>query len=744
MNGLRRPRIAEGLLVAIPLVLCSMAGCETTPTASADPQVNELLRKAADFIEAEKKFKLVIDVEMVLEAQGKKVEVKNAYLLSAQRPDRLAMRLKEGDNGVTLVTDGKQFWRAIPAMKKYMVGEAPASMDEVFKDQSAAVMGMGIGGAFFDALISENAYDRLTVRVAATRDLGSEEIDGKPCQHLRFEQLEYDWDTWIETGAQPLVRKAAFEVKKLPGSGNEALPGVKLSLAYVLKDWDLDPKFADDEFVFDPPADWQKVDRLFGEGDEEEPPHPLLGKPAPDFELAKRGGGKVDLAAYKGKDVVILDFWATWCGPCVRALPTIAKVAAKYRDRGVVFYAVDLEESPEDVAQFLKEQQLDIPVLFDSDNAVAKLYKVSGIPQTVLIGKDGTVQVVHVGLLPDLEKRLSGELDDLLAGKDLAGEAQASLQKAQGDVEGMSRAWSHDGAWSGAAPATAEEAVFALALGGKLIKIDAKGDNLSEATIADSAPLLRAAHLTGEKTTELLTFQVWGSTVKAHMASGKHLWSYEEGQGVDDVCAADLNGDGLDEVIVGYNGGTGLHVLDNQGKLLWKNTELGNVWHVTAGNVDGDALPEVISTSAEGKVHIFDGAGKHLRDLDPGIYANMVRACPSGADRQAFDLIVVGGKGETKEELVALDSEGNKRWSLAMTTNVASATSCRTKPWIAVAIADGTVHIIDASSGTEIAHAAAQGKQAEVAWLTPADGEPMAIVATGRELNAYGISAEKP
>ena len=476
MNGLRRPKIAEGLLVAVPLVLCGLVWCESTPTASADPQVNEVLHKAADFIEAKKKFKLVVDVEMVLEAQGRKVEVKNAYLLSAQRPDQLAMRLKEGDNGVTLVSDGKQFWRAIPAMKKYMVGEAPASMDEVFKDQSAAVMGMGIGGAFFDALFSENAYERLTAGWPATRDLGSEEIDGKPCQHLRFEQLEYDWDAWIETGAEPLVRKVAFEVKKLPGSGNEALPGVKLSLVYGLKDWDLDPKFEDDEFVFNPPADWQKVDRLFGGRDEKRKrTHPLLGKPAPDFELAKRGGGKVNLAAYKDKDVVILDFWATWCGPCVRALPTIAKVAAKYRDKGVVFYAVDLEESPEDVEQFLKEQKLDIPVLFDSDNAVAKLYQVSGIPQTVVIGKDGTVQVVHVGLLPDLEKRLSGELDDLLAGKDLAAEAHVSLQKSQGDVEGMSRAWSRDGAWSGVAAAIGEEAIFALGLGGKLHRDQRQG-----------------------------------------------------------------------------------------------------------------------------------------------------------------------------------------------------------------------------------------------------------------------------
>ena len=101
---------------------------------------------------------------------------------------------------------------------------------------------------------------------------------------------------------------------------------------------------------------------------------------------------------------------------------------------------------------------------------------------------------------------------------------------------------------------------------------------------------------------------------------------YEE-EGVDDVWAADLNGDGMDEVIIGYRGFTGLHVLDSAGHLLWKNTEMGNVSHVTAGNVDASSGPEVITTSATGKVSIFDGAGKHLRDIDPGIYGSMVRAC---------------------------------------------------------------------------------------------------------------------
>jgi thiol-disulfide isomerase/thioredoxin len=427
MTRLRPALMAKGWIVAIPFFLGPLVGCEPAPKATADPQVPELLRKAATFIEAQKTFKLTVDVEMRLEAQGQKAEVKNTYLLSVARPDRLSMRLKEGENGLTLTTDGKQFLRAIPMLKKYVIGDAPASAAEVFKDPSALFLGMGIGGIFFNALLSDHVYDELTAKVTGSRDLGLEDIDEKSCRHLRFEQIDYDWDVWIETTNQPLIRKVSFEIKKFPAAAGQEIPNMKMALVYGLSDWDLDPKFPEDEFAINPREEWTKVDNLTA--DAAEAPHPLLGKPAPEFELEKRGGGKVELAQYRDKDVVILDFWATWCPPCVKALPTIGKVAEKYRDKGVVFYAVDLEETPDDVEQFLKDQKLDIPVLFDSDNAVAKLYQVNGIPQTVLIGKDGTVQVVHVGLKPDLENLLSGELDDLLAGKDLATAGQETPEK---------------------------------------------------------------------------------------------------------------------------------------------------------------------------------------------------------------------------------------------------------------------------------------------------------------------------
>ncbi len=198
----------------------------------------------------------------------------------------------------------------------------------------------------------------------------------------------------------------------------------------LFSNWKTDSQLGAEQFAFSPPKGAEKVDSLFGPGASPKR-HPLLGKDAPVFELDTLAGKLVKLADLKEKEIIILDFWATWCGPCVKALPTITEVASAYKAKGVVFYAVNVGEDAETVSAFLKEKELDVPVLLDKEGKVAGLYGAEGIPQTVLIGKDGIVQVVHVGLSADLKVKLSHELDELLAGKKLAeaGEKPADDEK---------------------------------------------------------------------------------------------------------------------------------------------------------------------------------------------------------------------------------------------------------------------------------------------------------------------------
>jgi thiol-disulfide isomerase/thioredoxin len=155
----------------------------------------------------------------------------------------------------------------------------------------------------------------------------------------------------------------------------------------------------------------------------------LLGKAAPDFELDLLAGGKVKLSDLKDKKIVVLDFWATWCPPCRKALPILAEVTAGLKDKDVAFYAVNLREDAEKIKKFLEAQKIECGVALDKDAKTAAAYGVKGIPQSVIVGKDGTVQAIHVGFSPDLKERLSKELQTLIDGKKLVEAPKAEEKK---------------------------------------------------------------------------------------------------------------------------------------------------------------------------------------------------------------------------------------------------------------------------------------------------------------------------
>ncbi len=147
-------------------------------------------------------------------------------------------------------------------------------------------------------------------------------------------------------------------------------------------------------------AEEPKFAQAAGESDGTE--SPLVGKPAPDFELALLDGKTFRLSECKGQ-VVILDFWATWCGPCLQTMPQVERVAGEFRDRGVRLVAVNLQEASKDITALLTRQQLKLTVALDRDGVVAEKYNATAIPQTVVIHRDGTVAHLFVGGGPDFE-----------------------------------------------------------------------------------------------------------------------------------------------------------------------------------------------------------------------------------------------------------------------------------------------------------------------------------------------------
>lgn len=126
------------------------------------------------------------------------------------------------------------------------------------------------------------------------------------------------------------------------------------------------------------------------------PPSPQAGFAAPDFTLETLDGGTISLADLRGQ-VVLINFWATWCPPCRAEMPAIQQVYDKYRDQGFTVLAVDVQESDGQVTAFIDQMELTFPILMDRDGSVFASYQVKALPSTFFVDRAGVIQDVTLG-----------------------------------------------------------------------------------------------------------------------------------------------------------------------------------------------------------------------------------------------------------------------------------------------------------------------------------------------------------
>ncbi|MFO1329729.1 MAG: TlpA disulfide reductase family protein [Rubrivivax sp.] len=135
--------------------------------------------------------------------------------------------------------------------------------------------------------------------------------------------------------------------------------------------------------------------------------------PAPDFTLRQQGGGALRLGEQRGR-VVLVNFWASWCGPCKLELPQLNRLHQAYRGAGLVLLGVNVDEDPQAAADVSRRQGLQFPVLLDSDKAVVRRWDLGSMPATVLIDRDGRVRHVHRGWRDGLEQTYERQIRELI------------------------------------------------------------------------------------------------------------------------------------------------------------------------------------------------------------------------------------------------------------------------------------------------------------------------------------------
>jgi peroxiredoxin len=421
------PRRATTLCATFSLAIACLAAARAE---EAKPEINATadsrMQAMSKYVGGLKRFS--VDVDHTIEIPSEDAETQrrsDQRHVIIDRPNRFAVTaLEGGDSEGTVIGDGKQLFAYWPSGQRYLLGDAPQSFNEILQEEAAQLLGSGRTVLQY---ATGDWYKQAIASATKITLLEPEQVDGVACDRIEVSQQRVKIVLWIEQGDHALPRKMEA-IRQVEETDAEAkLP--KQLVTYT--NWDLEPEITDETFVIDVPEDAEHVDSLREEEPNDESPHSLLGAKSPDCELKLLEGGSQKLSDLKDKKVVVLDFWALWCGPCVAALPTVDQLAAKFADRDVAFFAVNLGDDEDEIREFLEKEKLKLPVAVDPESELGKLFGADSIPMTIIIDKQGVVQVVSIGYEDDLEQKLTEKIEAVLAGKQLAEDELKAARDAQ-------------------------------------------------------------------------------------------------------------------------------------------------------------------------------------------------------------------------------------------------------------------------------------------------------------------------
>ena len=401
---------------ATAFLLSALAVFATALGAYAEPKAEDILGAASILLATQESFKVGITVRLNMELEDISESVEADYALAFRRPNSFSLDLQNSDLRVLWVSNGKDMKVYVEEFKQYTVKtDVPHAKEVIAK---AGFGPISNSADFLTNLVIENPFMDRASEASSITYKGEESVNGFDCHHLRFSTGPHHWDLWVDAGDKPIIRRLSPDVVRIEEDlATQGVDGVRLSYNIDFQDWTLGG-VGDDDFTFSPEPGVVKVASFT-------PPEPvpeaavLLGKTAPPFVLELFGGGTLDIAAKQGKEIVVLDFWATWCLPCRKAMPIIEKVTSEFAGDGVRLYTVNQMETVKQIKDFLKDENLTVTVAMDTEGHVSVQYSAYSLPQTVIIGKDGTVQAVHVGISLATEDILRTELQTLVDGKSL-------------------------------------------------------------------------------------------------------------------------------------------------------------------------------------------------------------------------------------------------------------------------------------------------------------------------------------
>lgn len=413
------PRVAPAAALAFSLLFAD------SPASAADPDPMELLTGAAQAIADAPSASVELRVQTKL-VRDDKTSDQSAYFVFRTAPEgRFEFKNVAEDGGPSkmgyhVVGNEDVMITSILSGKRHMLSANEDGFAAFVRAPSAQSIGGGLGGLAL-AFLSPAAIADVAKGVSSSDFIGVEEVNGEKLLHARYSiNDEFPVDVWYEAEGAPLVRRVLPNILNTPGVKQMASRYEKFEflLAFEFTNWNTDAGLTKKDIAVVEPQDSQLMASLYAPP--KEPPHALLGKPAPPFELPTPEGKTVSFAKPSGEGATLLEFWSTTCPICVQAMPALEKLHEKYADQGLKYYAVNVGETAKDVAAFLERRNLTPQALLDESSEVATNYEVGPIPLILLINGEGRVQVAQVGFGPTTGAKLDQQIDATLRGEDVA------------------------------------------------------------------------------------------------------------------------------------------------------------------------------------------------------------------------------------------------------------------------------------------------------------------------------------
>ena len=392
-------------------LLVGFSRAQTAPTTAPTTLPAEAIKLREQVTDAYGKLKSLVmsgTISADIDIAGQQNKQSQPFKASYASPGKYRHAI--GDEFL-LGSTGQKLYTYDIKEKTYVQGDAPAKRGALSQFSIPIPQILEMQNPSLLLAIADNTLADLLEGAKDVRVLPQQTIGDTLCEELTFTASDGRAITFLFNAQTHLLRQARDDQAQV--FIERGAPEVKAAVVTI--DYaDVKP---------DVPVDDAQFAWAVPQGAREEPisqPKPdtsaLEGHPAPDFKLKGLDGKEVQLASLKNR-VVVLNFWATWCPACVYELPDLNKLYEGRKGRGVQVFAVNVKEDVQTVQAFVAEKKLALPVLLDPDGAVSEVYAMWGLPETVVIGRDGMVKKVFVGLTRGTLAEIARAVDAALGSK---------------------------------------------------------------------------------------------------------------------------------------------------------------------------------------------------------------------------------------------------------------------------------------------------------------------------------------